>query len=87
MGLGSATKDVQRGIVDVEIRMEYYDAGDLKASLRYEGINSQGAPTGSATWVIRRFEWGPPPVGLDYILTRVQVLKGSWDGRAALPWA
>lgn len=67
--------------------MEYYNAGDGKANLRYEGINGQGAATSVGTWIIRRFTWSTPPVGTDYVLTDVQVLKGAWDDRAILGWA
>jgi hypothetical protein len=60
---------------DTRTLMEY-SAGKLI----YSGTNSQSVSVGDATWVIKKLFY----TGND--LVDVQVLTGSWSGRAALSW-
>jgi len=72
-------KDVKRGITDYEIRLDYDVRTDSNPV--YVGRNQQGVPTADATWIVQKMSYD----GSDR-MTRVEVLGGSWDGRAALPW-
>jgi len=75
------------GVTDREVRMEYYDPGDGKNRLRYEGMSFQGTPPSANSWNIRRFEWSAGPILGDFVLVRIQVLADvAWDNRATLPW-
>lgn len=69
-------QDVKRAITDYEVRMEY-DGSD---NLIYAGKASQGAATSATSWTIQKLEYTSGN------LTRVQVLTGAWDNRAALGW-
>ncbi len=83
---GDLTAHIARGTTDREVRMEYYNPGDGKNRLRYEGIARNNTSTSTGNWVIRRLTWAAGPVAGDYVITRIQVLEGAWDNRAALSW-
>jgi len=68
------------------VLLDYYNPGDSQNRLRYEGVNTQGAATGDATWTIRQFTWTAGPVAGDFVVTKIQVLTGVWDNRTTLPW-
>lgn len=80
---GGATEatllDVKRSLTDYETRLDY----DVRIDGNpvYVGKNLNGASTAAATWTIQKMTYD-----VTSRLTRAQVLTGSWDGRAALPW-
>jgi hypothetical protein len=86
--VGDLLQAIKRGIMDGEVRMEYYNPGDNKNRLRYEAVTfKSGASTATDEWTIRRLEWAAGPVAGDFVVVRIQVLKGPWDNRATLPWS
>lgn len=56
-------------------------AGRLDANPVYIGENDQGVATSSGTWIVRRITYDATARATD-----IQVLVGSWDGRAGLGW-
>jgi hypothetical protein len=75
-----------QGYLNTQLLFEWYNPGDGKNHLHYEGIAPAGMATSEALWQVRKFDWAVGPDGTNWVTTRIQVLLGVWDNRATLSW-
>jgi hypothetical protein len=67
--------------------LDYYTpAGSASEQVRYMGTAPQGTAQSAETWTVKRLTWTHGSDDADH-LTDMQVLTGSWTGRAALGWS